>query len=158
MKKRNLLLFYALLFLGFVGIIGCATIIHGTRQGISISSTPSGASVTIDGRIEGKTPLMVDLSRKDRHLVKIELESCNSYEMYLNRSASGWVWGNIVFGGIPGLIIDAITGGLYKLTPEQVSAVLGKKSVYLLKKDTIFITTVLSHDSSWEKIGNLKLK
>jgi len=153
---------YSFVLIGLVvlviGLYGCASIIHGTKQGISISSIPSGATVTIDGQTKGSTPLMVDLSRKDRHLIKIELEGYDSYEMYLNRSVSGWVWGNIVFGGIPGLIIDAITGGLYKLSPDQISAVLGKKSAVLLKDNSIYIATVLQVDPNWEKIGNLQNK
>jgi hypothetical protein len=34
------------------------------------------------------------------------------------------VWANLVFGGIPGLAVDAITGGLYKVAPEEVTATL----------------------------------
>jgi hypothetical protein len=41
------------------------------------------------------------------------------------------VWGNIVFGGIIGLAVDAITGGLYKLAPEQVSAQLARGEIQM---------------------------
>ncbi len=44
--------------------------------------------------------------------------------MALNRKVSVWVWGNIVFGGLIGLPIDALTGGLYKIEPDVVSAEL----------------------------------
>jgi hypothetical protein len=91
---------------------------------VSIASVPSGASVTINGQDRGKTPVAVELPRKDKHLLKIELPGYLPFESYLIRRVSGWVWGNLVFGGIPGLAIDAITGGLYNLKPEEVTATL----------------------------------
>jgi len=102
----------------------CATIMHGSRQDVSIASVPSGASVTINGQERGKTPVAVELPRKDKHLLKIELPGYLPFESYLVRRVSGWVWGNLVFGGIPGLAIDAITGGLYNVKPEEVTATL----------------------------------
>jgi hypothetical protein len=107
-----------------VGSTGCATIMHGTRQDVSITSVPTGAAVTVNGQDKGKTPVAVELARKDKHLVKIELAGYLPFEQYLVRKVSGWVWGNLVFGGIPGLAVDAITGGLYKVAPEEVTATL----------------------------------
>ena len=34
---------------------GCATIVHGNRQTVTINSEPDGATVKIDG-LKGKTP------------------------------------------------------------------------------------------------------
>lgn len=43
----------------------------------------------------------------------------------LDSSLSGWYWGNILVGGLIGmLIVDPLTGAMYKL-PEQASADLG---------------------------------
>ena len=43
----------------------------------------------------------------------------------MDSSLSGWYWGNIVFGGLIGmLIVDPATGAMYKL-PEGVSADMG---------------------------------
>src|SRR6266404_2478012 len=97
-----------------LGVSGCATIIHGTRQDVGISSTPTGASVSIDNTENGKTPLIAKLTRKDNHIVKIELAGYQTFEATLTRSVSGWVWGNIAFGGLIGLAVDGISGGIYK--------------------------------------------
>lgn len=109
-----------------LGMGGCATVMQGTRQNVGISSIPSGAAVTIDGQNIGKTPVSPKLTRKEKHLVRVELEGYQPYETYLVKKTSGWVFGNLVFGMLPGLVIDSISGGLYKLNPEQVEVRLEK--------------------------------
>jgi hypothetical protein len=66
------------------------------------------------------------------------------------------VWGNLVFGGLPGLAIDAITGGLYKLSPDQVAAQLARQGASTqATTDGILVTVVLHPDSSWQRVGTL---
>ena len=127
MRARTLsrIVFFAL---GGLLVAACATIMQGTSQEVSVSSTPTGARVLVDGAEMGKTPLVASLKRKDKHVVRVELEGYQPFEMALGRATSGWVWGNIVFGGIPGLAIDAITGGMYKLKPEEIQATLAQNA------------------------------
>lgn len=150
------LLIVSLILLAFIA--GCATIMHGSSQSVGISSTPSGANVTIDNGERGKTPIVAKLSRKDHHVVKIELQGYETYEGTLTRQTSGWVWGNIVFGGLVGLAVDAISGGLYKLTPNQISTNLIRGQAQIeSREDAIYVFVTLKPDPSWEKIGNLKV-
>lgn len=137
-------------------LASCGTIIHGTKQGIGISSRPTGASVTVDNVDRGTTPQVVELSRKDHHTVRIELGGYEPYETTLTRSVSGWVWGNIVFGGLVGLAVDAISGGLYKLTPEQLGGSLAARQSLLETEDGLAILVTLMPDPSWERVGNLE--
>lgn len=135
----------------------CGTIMQGTTQQVGISSNPSNASVTINGQNHGNTPMIIDLKRKDAHMVKIELDGYQPYETNLTRSTSGWVWGNIVFGGLIGLVVDASAGGMYKLTPEQINSELRSAQAEVLSNDAgLFIAIVLEADPSWEKIGSLQ--
>jgi hypothetical protein len=138
-------------------LYGCATIMHGTSQKVGISSNPSGAKVWVDNKDIGITPLFADLSRGDNHVVRIELEGFQKAELTLTRSTSGWVWGNILFGGLIGLAVDAISGGLYDLTPEQLNAELRKSgSSASLKNGEIYIVSTLRPNPSWKQIGSLK--
>ena len=109
---------------GGVLLTACATIINGTSQSISISSQPTGAQVFVDGVPMGVTPVAPDLKRKDKHLIRIEMEGYEPFELQLNRGVSGWIAGNIIFGGLIGLAVDAMTGAMYKLSPDEVIAVL----------------------------------
>ena len=137
----------------------CATIMQSASQEISVSSTPTGAKVLVDGTDMGKTPYVASLKRKDKHVIRIELDGYQPFEMPLGRGTSGWVWGNIVFGGLPGLAVDAITGGMYKLKPEQVQATLAASTALegsvRRDKDLLVVTVVLRPDSTWERIGSL---
>jgi hypothetical protein len=150
MRRKQFLFFLVIALL----VQGCALIINGKRQSVNFASTPSGAVLTVDGTDRGKTPALLDLNRDQSHTVKIQLEGYQPFEMKMERKVSGWVWGNILLGGIIGLIVDASTGAMYKLTPEQVngSLVLNKVS---MKQDQLSIAVLLQVDPSWEKIGQL---
>ncbi len=156
MKTRVFALVVCLGIASAVFMAGCASIMHGTSQDVGISSTPTGATITVDGQIKGTTPAAVKLSRKDTHTVKIELPGYLPFESMITRHVSGWVWGNIIFGGLIGLAVDAMTGGLYKLSPEQLQATLAKENAGILyNKDAIYVSVVLQADPSWKQIGNL---
>ena len=145
--------------LGFstlTSLTSCATIMHGTRQSIGIASNPSNACIWVDKAYIGNTPLIVEMSRKDNHIVRIELDGYQPYEATFSRQVSGWVFGNIAFGGFIGLAVDAVTGGLYMLTPDQVQAELRSNHMSHFKKPSdSYIAVVLKPDQSWKKIGNL---
>jgi hypothetical protein len=135
---------------------GCATIMQGTNQELSVASTPSGARVLVDGTEMGRTPYVASLKRKDKHVVRIEMDGYQPFELPIARATSGWVWGNIVFGGLPGLAIDAISGGLYKLKPEQVEATLAQSTAAVGEHgDVMVLAVVLRADPEWERIGGL---
>ncbi len=81
----------------FLLLTSCATIMHGTRQTVGISSAPSDAQVWINGRYNGNTPILLDLKRNQNHFVRLELPGFLPYEIVLTRQLSGWVFGNIIF-------------------------------------------------------------
>jgi len=140
-----------------VVLCSCASIIHGTHQDVGISSNPTGAQVSVDGQVKGATPVVANLTRKDNHIVRIELAGYKPYETTLTRKVSGWVWGNIVFGGLIGLAVDAINGALYNLTPEQVSAALLAGTAHMVPtRDGMYIALVLASQPGWQKVGQLE--
>lgn len=135
---------------------GCASIMHGTSQQVAVSSSPTGAQVTVNGIALGTTPVLADLKRKDNHVVRVSLDGYAPFEMALTRSTSGWVWGNLVFGGLPGLAVDAITGGLYKLSPEQVSAQLARADLQVAEGgEVLVVTVILRPEPGMERVGTL---
>jgi hypothetical protein len=132
-------------------LAGCCSIIHGTRQEIGVSSSPTGAKVFVNGSQIGTTPAILDLKRNGSHQIRLELDGYQPYEMILTKSVSGWVWGNIVFGGLIGLAIDAIDGAIYKVSPEQFSAQLLKG-----EGDTLQVKMIEGEPEKAEKIGQME--
>ena len=140
-----------------LSLSGCATIVHGTKQEVGISSSPTGATVMIDDNDVGATPVVSKLTRKKNHVVKIQLAGYQPFETTLTHSVSGWVWGNLAFGGLIGLVVDASSGGIYKLTPEQVEGALqsGHASA-TTTTDGIYVVAVLKAQSDWVKVAQLE--
>jgi hypothetical protein len=135
----------------------CATLIHGSRQDVSFSSNPSRAFVSIDNVEMGTTPVTLRLKRNMHHAVVIKLDGYQPYETILTRKVSGWLAGNILFGGLIGIVVDAAGGGMYKLTPDQIQAELRNQTAQVTEfKDGIFLSVVLKPNRSWEKIGQLE--
>jgi hypothetical protein len=150
--KRTALLVSASLLLN-----ACGSIMHGGTQDVGISSSPTGATVKLNSGMTGQTPFVAKLSRKENHVVNVTAPGYAPADLTLTRGVSGWVWGNLVFGGLIGLGVDAMTGGLYKLTPEQLSTTLAKQTGATVAptKDGIYVVLVPVADPAWTKVGQL---
>lgn len=137
-------------------LTGCASIMHGTSQDVGISSTPTNALVTVDNMPLGNTPVVAKLSRKDNHIVHLAIDGYAPADLTLTRSTSGWVWGNIVFGGLIGLAVDAMSGGLYNLTPDQLTTQLAQQKASIAPtKDGVYVVLVQRVGPTWVKVGQL---
>ena len=110
----------------------------------------------VDNMPLGNTPVIANLKRGDNHIIKIQLAGYQPFEATLTKKVSGWVWGNIVFGGLIGLAVDAMTGGLYNLTPEQVAGQLSRQGASAtVSKTGVYVFLVMKPVSDWQQIGTL---
>jgi len=135
----------------------CASIMHGTSQEVGISSQPTGATITIDGQPMGVTPVAARLRRKDTHTIRITMDGYQPFEVVTTRKTSGWVWGNIVFGGLIGLVVDFSNGAAYSVKPEEIASTLASAHSNIEVRDgMLYVILVPEADPSWEKIGQLK--
>lgn len=103
---------------------GCASIVNGTTQAVSVSSDPPGARVEVDGDPQGSTPISMELKRKHNHLITITMDGYQTEQIAVNKVMSGAVAGNILAGGFIGWGIDAASGAQYKLKPDTIAVVL----------------------------------
>ncbi|MCO4294079.1 PEGA domain-containing protein [Solitalea sp. MAHUQ-68] len=116
----------------------CASIVSRSSYPISINSTPSEAKVSITDKkgIEiytGQTPANLKLKSgsgffgKARYQVKLEKPGYDPKIVPVEFKLNGWYFGNIVFGGLIGmLIVDPATGAMYRLETEFVNETLIK--------------------------------
>lgn len=156
---KKLIIITLTCMLGAPLVTSCSTVMHGPNQNVVISSTPQNAHVIIDGMPYGCTPTVTKLERKRNHHVRIDLPGYEPYETVLTYSVSKWFFGNILIGGVPGMIVDAVTGAMYKLTPAQICAELSKCDSALSvseRGDELMIAITLRSCPEWEEIGRLK--
>lgn len=109
--------------------VSCATIIKGTNQDISINSTPQKANVVVKttGGVEvfsGTTPTTVKLPKKKEYVATISLEGYKEVSVQITQSFEAWTIGNLLCGGPIGLIVDAVSGAMWKLEPDQIQITL----------------------------------
>ena len=102
---------------------GCCTIMDGKTQTVSISSTPPGANAVVGGQTF-ITPGEVTLARNKSYTVTFTKEGYQSATLGIKKTVNPWIFGNILIGGIPGIVVDLITGSATQLTPASLHAYL----------------------------------
>jgi hypothetical protein len=97
-------------------VTGCASIIEGTSQEISINTNPAGADCALKRQDQviarvNPTPAATTI-KKTKHDITILCDKAGYQEAtYLNHSgAAGATFGNIVLGGGIGWAIDSASG------------------------------------------------
>lgn len=103
---------------------GCASIVSGKTQDVMISSNPPGATVYVNGMNVGQTPLTKEFKRKKRHKVELKKVGYIDEMRMTKRGYNWWNAGNIILGGIIGIIIDFATGAVYSVEPEELNVSL----------------------------------
>jgi hypothetical protein len=116
--RKSLFLLFAVLAYGSI-MSGCATIITGTSQEMSFQSNPDGATVTVSGRVIGKTPITTSLKKESNQSVIFEKEGYKTQTMQLTTNLEPWFWGNIVLGGLIGSTTDGLSGAVHEYSPSQ---------------------------------------
>lgn len=111
------------------GASACATVMGGTTQEVFIETDPPGAECRFDrlGANVGvvkPTPGRVNVSRsKDAIVVSCTLDRYEQANDVLSSKFTGATVGNILLGGIVGIVVDAASGANNKY-PERVTVVM----------------------------------
>ena len=125
-----------LLTVGLLTNLGCASIVSRTSYQVPINSDPKGATITITdlkGRTvhTAQTPTVARLRagagyfKKAGYFVRLELDGYDTKIMPVTFDINGWYFGNVVFGGLIGLlIVDPATGAMWKLDTKFVNETL----------------------------------
>ena len=121
----------------------CASIISESQYPITLSSHPTEAKIVVSDEsgkeiYRGKTPTTLTLSAGDgffsgaTYTVKLEKDGYSSQIITIESELDGWYVGNIIFGGLIGLlIVDPATGAMWKL-PESRIATLAEETVSVI--------------------------
>lgn len=97
---------------------GCATIVSGTTQLMTVNSNVDGADIYLDDNKIGTTPYTGEV-KKNRKTLRVELEGYQTETLALSKSLEPWFWGNIIIGGTIGSITDFATGAAFQYAPAS---------------------------------------
>lgn len=139
MNRMNRLVKLLILTVAISLLTGCASVFNSGPENISINSTPNGARVSIfdeygelvaSGRTQFKVALKAGKNFKRKsYRVKVEKLGYEPHEFIIYNKVSGWYWGNVLYGGPLGAVIDPITGNMWKLDPAEVDVKLEKVQI-----------------------------
>jgi hypothetical protein len=113
---------------------GCASIITGTTQPLTVTTKQSGTNVvgaTCEltngkGNYYVTTPGTVTVSRSFSDMVVVcKKETLPDANMTVKSSVKGMAFGNILLGGVVGVIVDTSTGAAYDY-PSSFDLEMGK--------------------------------
>lgn len=112
MPRHHLLLVAAsTLMLG-----GCATLVKGSSQAITITSNVDGAEILLDGQLVGSTPFS-GVVPKGKTTVMLRKAGYACASVTLSKTLEPIFWGNIISGGTTGSLTDFATGAAYAYAP-----------------------------------------
>lgn len=138
MRKNITLLFCGLIVAGSLSLTSCASMFGKSSYPLYISSDPKGADVEIFNQsgkrvYSGQSPASVSLKTSNGYMksasydVKISYPGYKTQDIQVTSKINGWYWANIALGGLIGmLIVDPLTGAMYKLNNKSIDVVLEK--------------------------------
>jgi len=130
---------FSMLLVCMLMFSGCASIVSSSKTTLPIITQPDEATCEITELKSGlvitktKTPhnAILDASagffQRSKFNVKLSKEGYLPYETQIDPSLNGWYFGNIVFGGLVGiLIVDPATGAMWKIYNDTINVKLYK--------------------------------
>jgi len=110
---------------------GCASIVSGRHAEVTIDSVPSNAHVVVRDKrghevANAVTPATVALKRKDRwifparYTATIEAQGYESETVPIHSTLNPWVLGNVMVGGVVGIVVDSATGAAWKPKTSEI--------------------------------------
>lgn len=112
---------------------GCASIVEGTDQSVTVQTTPSGASCELkrDGAVIGvvnPTPGTVTVDKsKDDIAVICKKDGYQDASGAFSSDFEGMTFGNILFGGFIGVAVDASSGAMHEY-PASITVAMAPNS------------------------------
>jgi len=124
MKAKFLLLMLSAALMSITS--GCATMISGTSEPVTINSSPDGASITQNGIILGKTPTTISLKREANPVLELSKEGYQKQSVPLNTSFNPWVLSNVIWcmSCVLSTTTDYASGAAWQYAPNHYYSIL----------------------------------
>jgi len=107
----------SLSLLSLLLLAGCATIVRGTEQNVTVDTVPSGAKVQFSNGQTCMSPCSIAAKRNKPINVSVSMAGCTPQTAFVRPRITA---GGGLLGGLP----DLATGAVYDLEPSQLSFML----------------------------------
>ena len=107
-------------------LTSCGALFKGTTQTISVKSFQQGATIEVDGQTY-VTPALIELPRNQNYVITISKEGYETQQVRINKTVSGGIVLLDVLFGVAPVIVDAIMGTWYNLSPKEINVNLKSK-------------------------------
>ena len=130
----NVYRFHAMvLALAFGSLSGCASIISGRHADVTFSSNVPNTHVVVRDKRGSEVasidaPAVIALKRKDRFVFPAKYTATFEAQGYvpvvvpINPTVNPWVAGNLLAGGVIGIVVDNATGAAWKPKQDKIVA------------------------------------
>lgn len=98
---------------------GCATAFKAKTTQVSVTSNTPGATVIVDGKTAGVTPLNVELSNKDDSVITVQAAGREESCRMVSGASTGWIVADVFLTTGVGLLIDWATHNWNDVTPNN---------------------------------------
>jgi hypothetical protein len=151
-------------------LAGCASIVHPGPRKVQVSSAPPGAKVSIYDRSTklvqtSTTPFVTKLPMKfayfkgQSYRLVFELPGYAPAEVNLEPTVNGWYFGNLLLGGLLGMvIIDPLTGAMYDLSPTKIEQHLSPAQSAVLRERGGFLVVLSSQLTEGERAAMVRVR
>ena len=95
-------------------LAGCATIIRGTEQDVTVDTVPSGARVEFSNGQSCMSPCSISAKRSKALNVIVTMDGCAPQTAFVRPRMTAT-------GGLLGGLPDLATGAVYDLEPSQLT-------------------------------------
>jgi hypothetical protein len=138
-------------------ISSCSTVFNGSRQDVSITSTPSDADIYVDGEKVGAGHVELRLKRGKDHVVEVKKAGYNTAKISTDKTLTGWFWGNLLCGGVVGFAVDLITGSAFDVDPDKIVVSLDKGTGAIEKKLDSEFGTIEVQNASGQSLAKVEI-
>lgn len=97
---------------------GCATVINGSNQLLTVNTNVPGAQVFMNNVPLGVTPLIVSVRRGQEGVLSIQAPGYQPFQAPITKKINGIFFVNILIGGTTGSTTDYTTGAMYAYEPD----------------------------------------
>jgi len=103
---------------------GCATVVNGTHQDLVLTTIPDGSTMTVTGGESCTSPCKIKLKRRNPVRVDIAHAGFKPTYVLVRSKAGGATVGNVLAGGLIGIVVDSSNGSNNFLSPNPVKVKL----------------------------------